>query len=152
MSEGETVVCVPALRFIQWPFRWVPTYRMESSQSCQKPQCSYGPCHLREHVFFFFFSTLKLENVSCRVNCWQKGICALTHHTSTLERTALRCQKLRVLKRGFKGTTSATPPIPQPFPHLPRISKPASLGVHPFHDSSSSSVICDCWRTLLPGA
>lgn len=55
-------------------------------------------------------------------------------------------------KKALKEQQQLPHPYPQPYPHLPRISKPASLGVHPSHDSSSSSVICDWWRALQPGA
>lgn len=56
--------------------------------------------------------------------------------------------------KSFKETLKEQRALPHPYPNplyiSPRISKPASLGVRPFHDSSSSSVIggapCCPWR------
>lgn len=55
-------------------------------------------------------------------------------------------------KEALKEQRALPHPYPNPLRIFPRISKPASLGIRPSHDSSSSSVICDWWRTLLPGA
>ena len=56
--------------------------------------------------------------------------------------------------KSFKETLKEQRALPHPYPNplyiYPRISIPASLGVRPFHDSSSSSVIggapCCPWR------
>lgn len=151
LNKCQCAVCVPlegAQVYLVTPRnRCVLTRRSQKSWS--SPRC----CGSLERMCWpKNTKTMTGNNVSCRVCCWQRGVCALTHHTSSPGRTPTWCQSSRVLKRLERNnkhdpthtpTLSAVPPAPQ---------KPTSLGVRPSHDSSSSSVICDWWRTLLPGA